>query len=306
MPTETRLMSKNVLCRILALGCTIVVPIADVAAQDHKPDAGYPPVALMDTEVRRLQAPAMDGMEYLLFVSLPEGYATSRADYPVVYQLDAWDEFGMLAQAHRWQMRAGLVRPSILVGIAHEGDFSDYTFNRARDFTPTYVPQDSMAAWMRYVVPTSGGGPAFLRFLTEELIPFVESEYRVDPADRFLIGQSAGGLFATWVMFSEPGLFTGFGILSPAIFWDDWTVLGDEQAYAETHDDLPVRVFLAVGGEEAGMFTAGFDRLIEALESRAYPSLHLTTHSFPNEEHVSVIPAAFSRALRVLLAKPPG
>jgi predicted alpha/beta superfamily hydrolase len=295
--------------RLLSLAVVfsqVVVSTADVAAQDHKPDAGYPPVALMDTEVRRLQAPAIDGMEYLLFVSLPEGYATLRADYPVIYQLDAWDEFGMLAQAHRWQMRARLVRPSILVGIAHEGDFSDYTFNRARDFTPTYVPQDSLAAWMRYVMPTSGGGPAFLRFLTEELIPFVESEYRVDPADRFLIGQSLGGLFATWVMFSEPGLFTGFGILSPAIFWDDWTVLGDEQAYAETHDDLSARVFLAVGGEEAGIFTAGFDRLKEALESRAYPSLHLTTLSFPNEEHVSVIPAAFSRALRVLLAKPPG
>ncbi len=299
-----QLLAMNVVRQAMALGCAGLVLITNVAAQERVPAGDYPPVALMNTEVRRLEADAVEGMEYLLFVNLPEGYDASEVRYPVVYLLDAWDEFGILAQAYRWQVRAGLIRPSILVGISHEGEFSDYTFNRARDFTPTLVPQDSMPPWMRTVVPTSGGGPAFLRFLEDELIPFIESAYRVDPAERVLVGQSAGGLFATWVMFTHPGLFSGFGILSPAVFWDDWTVLDDERTYAATHGDLPARVFLAVGGQEGGPFMMAFDRLKAALESRGYPGLYLKAHSFPDEEHVSVIPAAFSRTLRVLLSEP--
>jgi predicted alpha/beta superfamily hydrolase len=304
MSMSIQSLATSVARQAMALGFVGLVLITNVAAQERLPAGDYPPVALMNTEVRRLQAVAVEGMEYLLFVSLPEGYDDSRLRYPALYLLDAWDEFGILAQAHRWQVRAGLIRPSILVGIAHEGDFSDYMFNRARDFMPTFVPQDSMPPWMRTVVPTSGGGPAFLRFLEDELFPFIESAYRVDTAERLLVGQSAGGLFATWVMFAHPGLFSGFGILSPALFWDDWTVLDDERTYAATHGDLSARVFLAVGGQEGGPFMMAFDRIKAALESRGYPSLYLEAHSFPDEEHVSVIPAAFSRALRVLLAEP--
>jgi enolase len=38
--------------------------------------------------------------------------------------------------------------------------------------------------------------------------------------------------------------------------------------------------------------------LAKILRERGYPGLHLTTHVFEGETHVSVVPATFSRGLR--------
>ena len=41
-------------------------------------------------------------------------------------------------------------------------------------------------------------------------MPFVEAKYPADPARRGLMGNSLGGLFALYAMFSEPELFAGY------------------------------------------------------------------------------------------------
>src|SRR2546430_9234669 len=93
-------------------------------------------------------------------------------------------------------------------------------------------------------------GAKFLNFLKTELIPFMETNYRGDPARRILGGHSLGGLFTLYAMFSDPSLFWGYLAGSPAIPWDNNFTVRQEEEFAKNHKDLPVRLFFAVGGAE--------------------------------------------------------
>ena len=82
-----------------------------------------------------------------------------------------------------------------------------------------------------------------------------------------------------------------------------------ESNYAANHDDLPVQVFMSVGGREemddhlidpSFHFVTNMKTLEKTLQERRYPGLQLTTHVFEDETHFSVIPMTFSRGLRVV------
>lgn len=183
---------------------------------------------------------AVLGEERTLNIALPPGYNDSDTTrYPVIYLLDgsADEDFihvvGALQFASfewvAWQ------QPSIVVGIA--------TVDRRRDFTfPTTIAADKEA------FPTTGGSAAFLRFLSEELIPHVDAGFRTAP-DRLLIGQSLGGLLATEVLMTRPELFQRYLIISPSIWWDGGSVLKRPAAFLEKPELAPRKVTVIVGKE---------------------------------------------------------
>jgi len=207
---------------------------------------------------------------------------------------------GGVEETYRWIRAFDEIPPLILVGISWEADEAQSIYFRARDYIPTEVSPDSLSPSLARLTPASGGAPEFLTFIKEELIPFIENEYRVDPTDRGLFGYSHGGLFASWVLFNTQGLFHRYLIGSPSIWWDNYVVLDHEASLAEHTNSLPARVFLSIGSEEG---LTAFSRLRERLESRGYKDLHLTTIVFDGENHTSAIPAIYSRAFRVLYGR---
>ncbi|MDP2209923.1 MAG: alpha/beta hydrolase-fold protein [Bacteroidota bacterium] len=58
----------------------------------------------------------------------------------------------------------------------------------------------------------------YLKFLTDELIPFVEKNYPVstEASDRLIIGASMGGLISTFASYSRPDVFKNSAAQSPA------------------------------------------------------------------------------------------
>ena len=172
-----------------------------------------------------------------------------------------------------------------------------------------------------------GGAADFLHFLRHELEPWVRRNYRTAPGDTTLFGHSLGGLFATWVMLSDPGAFRRYLIGSPSLWWDDGLVSRHEDAYAATHDDLPVAAFFGIGSDEtfegriresARMAPDGqkrvtalpldmvddLQRLVNRLEHRNYPGLQAHCVVLPDEFHVTVPPLILSRGLRHLFDAP--
>lgn len=114
----------------------------------------------------------------------------------------------------------------------------------------------------------AGGAPAFLRFVREELVPFVEREHRAS-SERILVGHSFGGLFATWVALTDPAAFGGYIIVSPSLWYDHGHVFGLEARPARTTSDLPMRIYLAVGSREMNgrrNMVADLRRLVTTLE----------------------------------------
>ena len=260
----------------------------------------HPPVQIPGTEVRPLTSKAVEGMEYQIYIALPEDYDSSSETYPVLYFLDAWAQFGILKQAYWLLSFFDEVPPLLLVGIASEGDAQDFLYYRARDYTPTKVAPEKLSPEVARFTPVSGGAPNFLRFLEEELFPMIETEYRADKSDRAIFGVSYGGLFATYVLFNRPELFQRYLLGSPSLWWDEEVMFRQEENYAKEHKSLPARVFLTVGSEEGEGMTSRWEKLRDRMNSRDYKGLELASKIFEGETHMAVIPATHSRALRVL------
>jgi predicted alpha/beta superfamily hydrolase len=253
-----------------------------VPAQHHQ-------VAIPDTEMRYLSSTHVD-QAYTISVALPPGYADSDQTYPALYTTDAALLFGGITQFARLNAIGKTLAPLIVIGIGYPVYWTETELYRVRDYVPAGWRQD----------PHSGGAQRFLRFVCEELIPWVSSEYRVDPEDRCYVGDSLGGLFGLYVLLTRPGTFSRYLIVSPGIQQDDPEVFRCERDYAANHSDLRAQVFMGVGSLEEEIRIANIHRLCQALEGRGYDGLRLTMDIFEGETHWSVIPYSICRGLRVV------
>ena len=273
----------------------------------------HPPVTLPDTEVRLLKSSIVNDT-YRLDISLPITYANSDRTYPVVYLTDG-DVNGLfpLVRCIVEGLSTGLMIPRlIVVGIGYDTDKSRRRGHyRERDFLPTNASARDASRRQEFtrIGIRRGQASSFLRFIREELKPFINDNYRTNPDDSTYIGISYGGLFGLYALFHHPDTFNRYVIGSPAIHHDNRVTLTYESHYAANHDDLPVRVFMSVGAREelddpfiepSFQFVTNMKTLAKTLQERSYPGLQLTTHVFEEETHVSVVPATFSRGLRVV------
>jgi predicted alpha/beta superfamily hydrolase len=284
---------------------------------------------ISSTEVRYIQSTHVD-QEFKIFVALPEPLVPDQR-YPVLYVLDGNGMFGLATDTARGLLLGMELPPMIVVGIGYPVGGLAETFNlRMRDYTPTpdqRFVDVAVKMWGGSGGETSGGGLQFLEFIRTELKPMIEAEYPADPADATIFGDSFGGLFSTFVLLNKPDTFQRYIIGSPSLFWNGRVMLEHELRYAESHDDLPAKVFVACGALETaedmrammknmppemlGTFEeyqeaiGGEPQMVEILEpflealgGRGYPSLELSSEVFPAETHNSVPGLNLCRSLR--------
>lgn len=248
-----------------------------------------PAVEIPSTRVERLTS-SIDGQEYVLYVSLPAAYADPNRTFPVLYLLDAQWDFPMAVGVVESLSDDGFVPPLIIVGITWGGANPDYGYLRFKDLTPTNSTR----------IPQSGNGPNFLRFVKHELIPFVESRYRTTKSERTIMGNSLGGTFELYVLFTEPALFRRYVVSSPNL-----TLGGGlatfEAGYAAKHSDLPARLALDVG-ELEGPHVGQVQHLDSVLNARKYQGLELETFMIQGTGHSSNKPEGFVKGLQAVFA----
>jgi len=157
----------------------------------------------------------------------------------------------------------------------------------------------------------AGGAPRFLNFITSELLPDLYKEHRIDPDDLGLFGVSAGGFFASWVIFQENSPFNRYLISSPAMAYGDGEIFRQEAQYAETHKDLPVSIYIGSGTleiddpmlEGLGRIVSGHAHFGGVLNSRQYPSLKLYSEMHQGMGHMDTPAVVAARGLRLLYSK---
>jgi len=239
-------------------------------------------------EIRELDSKIL-GEKRILNIYLPEGYnPNDTIRYPVIYLLDgsADEDFihvvGLIQfNTFPWIKR---VPKSIVVGIAN--------VDRKRDFTfPTTVEKDKTD------FPTTGGSEKFIRFLEEELLPFINSNYRTNRA-RLLIGQSLGGLLATEILFSKPRLFDKYIIISPSLWWDNGSLLKNDPDILKEDFTSPVMVYLGVGQE--GQLETDARKLVAKIKKGKNKLLVFHFDYLANEDHAGIAHQAISNALKLL------
>lgn len=156
-------------------------------------------------------------------VWLPPSYGTDPARrYPVLYMHDGqnlfdpalsytgvdWDVDGAMTRL----VADGAVREAIVVGI----------WNTPLRF-PEYMPRKPLDAATPAQLATLGGATAadtrsdaYLRFLVEELKPFIDATYRTRSGrdDTFVMGSSMGGLISLYALAEYPQVFGGAAAVS--------------------------------------------------------------------------------------------
>jgi hypothetical protein len=278
---------------------------------------------LPDTEVHYLHSDHV-GDEFKILV----GHCQSAEPAShVLYLGDPSYSFGTAVEMVRLLTHFADVPPVLTVSVGYRAaTLSKNSPLRGRDFTPSV--DSTRPAPAPYVF---GGAARFSAFLRDELKPWVHARYHVDPDDSTFFGYSLGGLFATYVLLNDPGLFGGYGIGSPSLDWDDFVMSEHEARYARAHDDLAAKAFFTVGEfentagearwveqhsaqlrpaaqalaiEEPFDAIADTQRMVEQLRSRNYPSLAIDFEVLPREYHHTAPPLALSRSLRFLLEAP--
>jgi len=257
-------------------------------------------------EVRELRSNLMDH-DYLLYVKLPWNYDRDDTTYPVLFSLDGNRAFPFYSTMSLIYETPGFNREeTIMVGIGYKVDsnriagLADWAVWRTHDLTPERDEEverfwkerfsDLLDGGDREIL--TGGAPRFLHSIQEEIFPFIESNYRVSSTQRGLAGYSYGGLFALYVLFHTPDMFSKYFAGSPTM-WDQ--LFKYEEDYSSAHDELNARVLITGGSLELDLIIQ-IERLVELLRLREYPGLELEFNIFEDEGHVSAYPSFVSRA----------
>lgn len=236
----------------------------------------HPRTALFGTEERTLFCPTL-GREYHLSVALPEGYKTTTQAYPVIYVLDGDAYFGMtvgLTSIAHWFKRAP---EAIIVGISYGMEsYDQWAQLRERDFK---IPEVRDA-------PPDSAANRFLDALTQEMIPFIEANYRAIPSDRCLYGYSSSGFFVLYALFHQPDAFQRYISGSGDLYIAYPYVIQHDAQLAARDPAKPIQLYLSAGELEEDQFPY-FHQLVAFFEQGNYPGLTLTSEIYAGEGHGS-------------------
>lgn len=204
-------------------------------------------------------------------VWLPEGYRSASGDrYPVIYMHDGqmmlnhitspyagMDLFWDVDKAITRLVRDGEIRPAIVVSIW----MADWAKGaRGAEYMPQKPATDEVLQSMKATgdsFATEEGGESlsadnYLKFIVEELKPYVDENYRTEP-DRdstSVMGSSMGGLISAYAVAEYPDVFGRAACLSShwnvgdgvVVEWlkDHWPPAGSHRIYfdhgTETYD----------------------------------------------------------------------
>ncbi|MCL6589319.1 MAG: hypothetical protein K6U80_05120 [Firmicutes bacterium] len=222
------------------------------------------------------------GDTFPIYISLPQDYYDNPGIfYDVVYLLDGDWYFTETQKMICSHVANNEMRPVILVGIGNSAQ-------RNRDYTPTNVID----------YPITGGGPKFAAFIKDELIPYIDFNYRTvaNPANRCLAGHSLGGLFAYYALFFYNDTFNKIIAASSYLCWDNGVTFQYEADFAGSHTALPVMFYTTICTGDYSL-NPYQNEMLKRLKSRNYAGFILLSDSFEGDSHIYSWKPSFDNGL---------
>ena len=175
-----------------------------------------------------------------LQISLPDSYSRTSISYPVLFLLDGSSHILHATATTRFLASARSRVPEMIV-VALPNT------NRNRDMT------------------AGPGAAAFQRVLAEEIIPWVERNYRSAP-ERILFGHSLSGSFAVHTLLNRPELFRAY-VAASAPLWRYEGFAADVRAGLPRAAKSGAAAYLTVGEHENDQLRAGMQQFAGTLKS---------------------------------------
>jgi predicted alpha/beta superfamily hydrolase len=185
----------------------------------------------------------------------------------------------------------------IVVGIVNT--------KRTRDLTPTESiidyfghPDTTKNSWMK----PSGGNDRFLQFLREELMPYIEANYKTEPF-RIFAGHSFGGLASINCMLTCPEMFNAYIAISPSFWWDNEYLLKLAERKLSKNAVLNKILFYSDANEgvaDSSSFHADLLKFDRLLGQKAITGLEYKYKYYPTETHMTSPMVAYYDAIRFI------
>jgi predicted alpha/beta superfamily hydrolase len=227
--------------------------------------------------------------ERTILITLPKDYDSSeKKRYPVFYNLDGRTQFQHVVGTLGWLSGPARKMPQhIIVSI--------YNTKRFRDFSPS-VPKN-----FKLLFPDNppGGADNFTRFLSEELIPYIDKKFNTTGV-RTLAGHSFGGLLALHVMLTQKDLFQAYIAMSPNVKYDNMELVERAAKTLKASDNLAAILFLSVGNEAD--LKPGYDKLVSILTAQAPKGLTWESQVYLDEDHMSIPSRTLHNAMMAISA----
>ena len=232
------------------------------------------------------------------WISLPNDYsANENKSYPLVLLLDGEKYFPVVnGICHMYQNgRSQLMPEAVLVGLKSN--------DRARDFTPTSSAAGRDGKSTPNKESIGGSAKLYTRFLAEELLPLLISQYSIS-SDRLLIGHSYAGLFALNTFLFQPHLFSRYLVLDPSVWWDNgWIIKQYEERLSDLGYNNNQKLYLGFATKEvksrSNINVEKAEGLIGILDNKQH-YYQLTYQYFTNESHGTVFIPGFLDGIKKL------
>lgn len=226
---------------------------------------------------------------FLLSVYLPPTYTDTQKKYPLMIINDASLVTGLAQSTFDCLTMVDEIPEAIIVGINYPQDNNlAIARNRFRDMTPTYVAG----------FDPSGGADNYIAFIKNELLPYIANNYRVDLTDKCFFGHSLGGLLGAHILTEQTALFNRYILGSPSLWWDNFEVVKRLSNKDAVQAGNLKTVYLYVGADEGDMMINPVNKFNEFLKIKTGGTIKSHSQVYQGENHLSVIPAAFSTAVK--------
>lgn len=203
-----------------------------------------------ESSVDSLHSKILDEKRELL-IHLPNNYhENKKLSYPVLYLLDGQRNLNHAAGSLDLLNQSKMAQEMIIVAIANT--------HRTRDLTPTY--DENYNEW-----GISGGADNFLDFIEQELIPYVDKQYRTQNF-KIVSGHSLGGLFSIYSLQSRPHLFQAHFAFSPSLWWHDQVIFKEAEKFFANTPTLNNYLYVNMG-DEGGHMLSSYEKYTELLKA---------------------------------------
>ena len=276
---------KTILLCILA----IIISFNTTFAQENTEESSK--LAFTRTKVVPIKD-TKTGRQYELYIRLPEKYAEkTNIKHPVIYYTDAIWHVEILSGSTEY-----IIEDAILVGISWQKDIDAQLkkeagahVSRYRDYSIVESNKPEHQAKYQF-----GQADNHLSFIRNDVIRYVERNYRTDPANRTYFGYSLGGGFGAYILLTQPDTFKNYILGSPS---KGSTPHLHKLESSETLKGklLNTNVFIAYGNQEKEL-GKGVDDFITMLKAKNDQSLSLK-HIVVEGTHQTAFPMTTVRGI---------
>lgn len=210
-----------------------------------------------------------------IYVYTPENHSEPL---PVIYLLDG-EMISLVAGIVDFLYQVNQLPPMIVVGIGN------YEYDRARDLTTSHSLWQMDGTTDSIFWKNSGGGENFLKFIKDEVMPFVEKNYNPSP-NKIFFGHSLGGLMTSYCLLNHPEMFNSYIAVSPSLWWDKESIFKNTDLLFKNKSFKNKSIFFSDGNEGAEYHKSVL-KLLSLFEQKKKAGLRYKYIAYPEETHNS-------------------